>query len=179
MKKLFRHLLFLLFIASFSSCVLATFDRYPGEKLNGIPARYQGNYKYLVAKKDMDREDSTVLILNQDSWEVKGPDEHKKYYLGDSVVISQYQGYDFVSVKTANRKYWFVYIARLDKDVLHTYPVIVKNKRRKNIERFLEAAPADSSQAQQVFKMNEPGLLRYYEKVLKKRKTVKLKKVQS
>lgn len=151
-----------------SSCMLATFDRTPGERLAEVPAEFRGVYKQIrSAKYKADMEDSTRLVLGNNWWELKRIDSTERYYMGDSIVLSKTDNYYFISVKNYNRKYWYVFIAEIsapDKIVLR--PVLPKVGCYK-IKRRLTVLKNTGEDV--VYKMDEAALIRYYRKAIRKK----------
>lgn len=152
----------------FSSCMLATFDRTPGERLAEVPAEFQGVYKQIPsAEYKADLEDSTRLVLGNTWWEVKRIDSTERYYMGDSIVLSKLDNYYFISIKNYNRKYWHVFIAEKsapDKIVLRPLlPQVGCYKIKKRLTVLTNTGE------DVVYQMNEAALIRYYRKAIRKK----------
>lgn len=172
-----KQLFLFLAIILLSACSLATFDRYPGTRLNEIPKQYQGYYKQVVPEKLLDSEDSTGLRIGPTWWEMVKPESTQRTWMGDSIILSQYKDHYFISVKNYNRKYWYIFVAQPDSknNSITTRPIVARGRKfplRKHMQQIHEA---DSNET--VYRMNEEQLLKYYHRVIQKHPGIQIKKI--
>lgn len=165
----------LLSSALWSSCMLAQFDRVPGEHLSQIPEQMRGTYKQVGSTEyKADLEDSTRVILGDSWWELLRTDTTERYYMGDSIVLSTLQQLYFISVRSPERKFWYVLVAELSADgkvqVRPIVPQVGCYKLRKKLKRVHDTGN------EVVYSMNETELLRYYRKAIRKKPAFELVK---
>lgn len=161
--------------ALLSSCMMAQFDRVPGERLSQIPEQWRGTYKQIGSTEyKTDSEDSTRVILGDNWWELHRTDTTERYYMGDSIALSTLQHLYFISVRSPSRKFWYVLVAEISADgkvqVRPIVPQVGCYKLRKKMKRVHDTG------TDVVYSMNETELLRYYRKAIRKKPAFELVK---
>ena len=82
-----------------SSCEMPYFDRYPGERLKEVPISFQGDwvsYELNVEGGKWVYKDTTEFIISKEGW--KSLDEDESALLSDSIILSKYKNYYFLSM---------------------------------------------------------------------------------
>lgn len=170
------NLILVLFCSALlSSCMLAQFDRVPGERLSQIPEPLRGTYKQVGSTEyKADLEDSTRVILGDTWWELHRTDTTELYYMGDSIALSTLQQMYFISVRNPEHKFWYVLVAEVSADgkvqVRPIVPQVGCLKLRKKMKRLNDTGN------DVVYTMNETELLRYYRKAIRKKPAIELVK---
>jgi hypothetical protein len=155
--------------------MLAQFDRVPGERLTQIPESLRGTYKQVASTEyKADMEDSTRVILGDVWWGLQRTDTTERFHMGDSIVLSIVDNIYFISVRSPERKFWYVLAAELREggkvQVRPIVPQVGCHKIRKKMNRV------NGTGDDVVYTMNETELLRYYRKAIRKKPAFELVK---
>jgi hypothetical protein len=176
MKKIYRINLILLFCAGiFSSCSMAKLDKYPGTKLDSIPAAFRGNFYFKLGTTSKDPKDSVYLEISSTGWKQV---EHRRtddYTLSDDVVCSKVGKYLVLSGKDDNvKKYWNSWIILPKKKDLEIYPIVtIKNPGSDILSHYLtqQFEGMNGKDSIYYYEMNDDAFVRYFEKEIKGSKT--------
>jgi hypothetical protein len=154
-----------------SSCNDAEFDRYPGTKVDIIPKEFRGVFK------DPDSKSKNTIIVDSTYWMESS--KREKNYLGDSNVLSAYNGAYYLSHLEASRNRWQVmHVTTSGKDIVLyalTYDTKKKPEENKITKYFQPQLDKDSNT---YFVMNEEMLWQYSHKELLREEAMRLKRVK-
>ena len=165
-------------------CVSIYFNRYPGEALNEIPGKFQGNF----SSKSVNETDNFFLLyemdtvtglmetnnkyeIRNDGWKIlkKNPES---YTLCDTVVLSKYKKYYFISNKTLDG--WETALIDKYHGSVRITPIgynLNDSTTVQVVEQYFETNNSSSN-----VMMNEDALITYYKEQLKNRNYILLHK---
>jgi hypothetical protein len=170
----------IIFVAALSSCSMAKLDKYPGAKLDSIPAEFRGNFYFKLGKNSKDPKDSIYIIVTKHGWKQHENKRIDEYKLSNDVVFSKVGEYFVMSNKDDNfKKYWNSWIILPKKNNFEIYPVVSVNhpnddKLSKYLTRKIEVAGKDSIS---IYEMNDDAFVKYFVKEIKGNKTFEIVRI--
>jgi hypothetical protein len=170
----------IIIVTAISSCSMAKLDKYPGVKLDSIPAEFRGHFYFKLGKNSHDPKDSIFIIVTKHGWKQHENKRVDEYKLSNDVVFSKVGEYFVVSNRDDNfKKYWNSWIILPKKNNFEIYPMVSVNqaandKLSKYLTRKIEVIGKDSIS---VYEMNDEALVKYFEKEIKGNKTFEIVRI--
>ena len=170
----------LFFLAAVNSCSMAKLDKFPGAKLDSIPAEFRGHFYFKLGKNSKDPKDSIYIVITKHGWKQHENKRTDEYKLSKDVVFSQVGKYFVMSNKDENtQSYWNSWIILPKKNNFEIYPVISINQPTndnlsKYLTRKIEVVGKDSIS---FYEMNDEAFVKYFEKEIKGSKTFEIVRI--
>jgi len=170
-KKPLNIVLVLLLLLA-SSCEMPRFDRYPGERLKEIPLVFQGDwvsYELSIEGSQWEYNDTTEYIITKDSW--KAIDDKGSEFLSDSIVLSKYKNYYFLS--TLDEGGWKILVLEHMGSGFRLSPIIVNDDKDDKVlleEYFSKIEIKKDSSGDEYFSIvtKEKEIINYFKKYMLK-----------
>ena len=166
-----NSVLFILLVL-LTSCEFPYFDRIPGKQIKEIPKGLTGNYRSVeVSFSDGKWQlgDTAMYKITVNSWMELNKDTIETF-LSDSVVVSRYKSFYFLSLKEDEG--WNCFVMEKNKTGFTFCPVSVSEDSVMKVlsNHFSEVQKLKSRDDDDYYlvKMNEEELLKFYKEYLKK-----------
>ena len=174
MHRIFNsNVLVLILILLISSCEMPYFDRYPGKALKEVPEDFRGNWvSYTISFEgdEITYKDTTIYTIRNDGWLV-GADKKDMGVLSDSIVLSKYKNYYFLSFR--NEEGWYCTVIQ-KKGNQFTMGIVMADKDDSGIlEKYFSDVTVVKKKNGSVdyhkIKMKEQELIKFFNKYLLKK----------
>lgn len=171
MNRTKNSILFILLVL-LASCEFPYFDRIPGKPLKEIPKELTGNYRSVeVSFSDGKWQlgDTTMYKIMVNSW-VEFNKDSIEIFLSDSVVVSRYKSFYFLSLKEDEG--WSCFVIEKNKTGFIFCPVSLSEDSVMKVlsDHFSEVQKLKKGEEENYYlvKMSEKELLKFYKEYLKK-----------
>ena len=171
MKRI-RNIIPLILLLFLASCEFPYFDRIPGKQVKEIPKELTGNYRSIemsFSDGKWELGDTTKYKITVNSWVELNKDTIETF-LSDSVVVSRYKSFYFLSLREVEG--WSCFVIVKNKTGFIFCPVSVSGDSIMEVlsNHFSEVQKLKNRKEDDYYlvKMNEEELLKFYEEYLKK-----------